>query len=119
MKKIILIGAILLQINSVMAQTNTATGSGTNTGSVNTPQTVTNRFNTDYPNMNATWTRDGDYYRAEYMDNQSNMSRAVVYDRDGNTVYNEELMADNSYPESIGTYYKENYPNESSFKVWS
>lgn len=114
MKKTILLAMAIIGINAAIAQTNTAMPAP---GSGNTPPNVTNQFKANYPNASASWTSDGSYYRAEYLDSPSSTWHANVYDKDGNIAYTEYQLGSNSYPAGISNYYTSKYPNE-SYMVW-
>ncbi len=88
-----------------------------NKQNVQVPENIRTTFNNSYPNTNATWSFEGKNYVATYKDTESNMGRVVVYDKDGNIVRTESEM-DQGYPEGIGNYYNEKYPNEKKFTVW-
>ena len=91
-----------------------------NSGGVTPPSTISNKFNTENPNMNAKWQMDGDNYSAEYMDNNTNVRKNVVYDNNGSILRTDEEMNSDgmNYPPGIGDYHNKNYPNE-GYKVWS
>jgi hypothetical protein len=113
MKKMILLAAAALCLNKVVAQTTPE-----DRGNIKTPNTVTTKFNTDYPNANATWSRDGSNYRAEYNDRSTNVPHSVTYDKNGNMLTREERLSRGTYPQAIGDYYTKNYPDE-NYDVWS
>ena len=82
------------------------------------PGVVSKRFSTDYPNMNSTWSTSGTNYRAEYMDSNSKMGRAILYDKSGNPIGMEQELGKGEYPASINDYYTVSYPNE-QYRVWT
>jgi len=84
---------------------------------ISVPSTVKTKFNTNYPNINATWEMDGTDYAAAYKDQGTNMGRAVVYDKNGTIVRTDSEVSNSSYPSAIADYCKANYPNEDC-KVW-
>lgn len=116
MKKIILVLAIALETNAMSAQTNTPVGVDEN--GINPPTTVSTKFQTDYPNINATWVMNGDNYSAEYKDVNTNMKKSIIYDTNGNIVSNNNEIGIGNYPGAIGDYYTKNYPKD-IFTVWS
>lgn len=124
MRKTILAALLAFGMNVITAQTNTATGSNTNTSSGNqsneikVPQQIASKFSTDYPNMNATWGRDGDNYTATYSDQGSNSGRKITYDKNGDLMYNDMEMNGTNYPTGIDEYYMTNFPNE-KYTIWS
>ncbi len=91
-----------------------------NSGGVTPPSTISDKFNTENPDMNANWHMDGDNYSAEYIDKNTNMRRNVVYDNNGGIIRTDnEMNADGlNYPPGIGDYHNKNFPNE-GYKVWS
>jgi hypothetical protein len=115
MKRTILIAFAAIGLNAAIAQTNTPVGRDLN--GVDPPAVVTNKFQTDYPNINADWRMDEDNYAAEYRDPATNMGRILVYDRNANLIRTDNEMKE-GYPDMIGNYYTKTYPNE-DYKVWS
>lgn len=113
MKKSILVLLTAFGINAVVAQTNVMSP---NTSNV--PSTVTNKFNTDNPNVKADWQTEGDHYTAQYMDETNHMNKTVVYDKSGNVVRTDMEINKSTYPATITDYYTKNYPTE-EYKVWS
>jgi len=118
MKKTIFSILAAFGINAMVAQTNTATPDYGNNAPLSTPNTITSKFNADYPNNNPTWTSDNGTYRAQYMDGTTNMGRSVIYDKDGTMMSREEQLSNTSYPMPIVDYYSKTYPNE-KYDVWS
>ncbi len=117
MKKIFLIAGTLF-LGTMVAQTNTATpGTMYNGVEVQTPAVITNHFNVDYPNTNATWYKDGVDYRAEYTDG-NNINKSVTYNKDGARIGTESQLSSGDYPSTISDYYTKKYPNE-DYQVWS
>src|SRR4051812_40576124 len=51
------------------------------------PAIVTSKFNTEYPNSMATWSKTGDYFAAEFPDKTTQTKKVVVYDSFGNLQY--------------------------------
>ena len=78
MKKSILILLTAFGINTLVAQTNTATGMQVTQPGIDAPSIVTNKFNTNYPNTSANWTMDNDNYSAQYKDKTTNTGRNIV-----------------------------------------
>ncbi len=115
MKKAILILLAAFWMNAGVAQTNT----GMDVQTINTPATVTNKFKADNPNVNATWTMDGENYSAAYRDPLTNLDRVIVYDRNGNLVHSDYELDYASYPKAISDYYVTNHPKDKDYKVWS
>ncbi len=96
----------------------TQTQSGTTPQSSDVPGTISKRFSTDYPNTQSNWSQVGTNYRAEYADTASRLTRAIIYDVNGNPVGSESQLGNNEYPRTIGDYYSKSYPNE-KYNVWS
>lgn len=111
MKKILLL-AFAASLNMALAQTNTATPSGSD---LQTPSSVNSRYSTDYPNTTPAWSMDGSDYRADYNDGTNH---SVVYDKSGNRLSTDNEMREGAYPAGINDYYKTNYPSE-TYTVWS
>ena len=82
------------------------------------PAAVSTRFSTDYPNTKATWSTTTTGYRSEYIDPNTKMYRANVYDANGNPVGMEKEIAKGEYPTTINTYYSTTFPNE-QYRVWT
>ncbi len=131
MKKQILILVTNLGVNVLLAQPNptmqtgqTLPTDGTRTEKndvapvADTPPEITKKFNTNYPNIDATWQMDNNNYAANYKDEGTKMGRTIVYDKNGNIVRSDNEISNDVYPIGISDYYKKNYPNE-TYKVWS
>ncbi len=135
MKKSILMILAVFGFGTLVAQnTPPATSTPTNSRQTTTQQTTTKttttqqnpqvpadvskRFGTEYPDMRSTWSMSGANYRAEYMDTQTRMGRAIVYDKMGNPVGKESEVATGQFPVTITEYYNTSFPNE-TYKVWS
>jgi hypothetical protein len=115
MKKSILMWLAVFCMGTVAAQTTApATKSSQN---AQVPSEVSKRFMTDYPNTQVAWTMSGTSYRAEYIDPNKQMGRAVLYDKSGNPLGVEREIAKGEYPTAINEYYMSTYPNE-KYKVW-
>jgi hypothetical protein len=83
------------------------------------PSVVTNRFTTDYPGMQANWSRDHmNNYRASYRDAGSNSNRSVTYDKTGNVISRDMELGDNDYPTGISDYFTKNNMKD-KHSVWS
>ncbi|MES2678240.1 MAG: hypothetical protein V4635_00075 [Bacteroidota bacterium] len=120
MKKLKLTALLLLTISGYVAQTNTATP---NTGNVTsnaandpqTPNTITNRFNTDYPNSHPTWDRSGAHYRANYT--MGTLKRSIIYDVNGRVLSRREELTSDAFPLPIVEYYNHKFPKE-PLSIW-
>lgn len=84
---------------------------------IETPVIVTNKFNIDYPNNDVQWQMDGDNYAVHYTDAVTNIRCIVVYDSDGNLLHKDREIDNTRYPNTIGDYYRKNYPDE-NYTVW-
>lgn len=87
--------------------------------SITPPSTVSNKFNSENPNMDVNWRMDGENYSADFLDKKTSMGRTIIYDKNGNITRTDyEMTADGlNYPSAIGDYHSKNYPNE-GYKVW-
>jgi hypothetical protein len=134
MKKIILTGLVVFAMHTFSAQTNTATGSqsgnqngnqnknqnqttGNQNNQIKVPSQVMNKFNSDYPNMDVTWGKDGDNYTASYKDQSTQGGRMLTYDKNGTLMYTDSEMNGSGYPAGIDDYYSKNNPNE-NYTIW-
>jgi hypothetical protein len=103
--------------NQNMNQGNTNVGQEPGNGVP--PSVVTNRFTTDYPGMQANWSRDHmNNYRASYRDAGSNSNRSVTYDKSGNVISRDMELGDNDYPTGISDYFTKNNMKDKR-SVWS
>ncbi len=126
MKKLFISAVYLVGFNILMAQNDinnfaeqvsSEQSNIDNKGQTISPPTVViNKFNTNFPNINVNWQRDGDLYAAHYHDEGTKMERCMVYDKDGNIVRSDNEVNDLSYPKPIGDYYAKTYPAE-NYKV--
>jgi hypothetical protein len=88
----------------------------TNTN-VDAPSIVTNRFNTDYPNVSPVWAGTENGFVATYTERNSNLGRTVMYDRYGNVIRKDTELDNTSYPVPIKKYYAKTYPGE-AYSIW-
>ena len=116
MKRYLLIPAILLAVTSLTAQTDTAKGMPVPDG-IAAPSSISNKFNTDYPEAAPSWVMDGPNYKAEYKDKKTNKGKAIVYDGNGNIIRNDNELDRSNYPAGVSDFYLTNYPNEEP-QVW-
>src|ERR1700752_1197053 len=119
MKTSIFAALLAFGINAATAQVNTGTNTGTNSGVINVPPDVNVRFGKDNPYVSPTWTMDGDYYSATFKDKNTNMGRVIVYDKNGTVIRSDNEMGTGTYPDLINDYYRNNYPGEKEYKIWS
>ncbi|HOZ87165.1 MAG TPA: hypothetical protein PL029_05355 [Bacteroidia bacterium] len=112
MKQLRLIFILFLTATGFSAQTNTATPqvSSNVPNDPQTPNTITNRFNADYPNSHPTWDRSGANYRAKY--NMGTLKRTIVYDVNGRVVSREEELTSDAFPLPVVEYYNRKFPGE-------
>lgn len=124
MKKLIYIAAALTINAGIYAQTDAAAPVNTvntNTESVDastTPEAITKHFNNDYPNEIATWHKDGDNYKAYYIDSQTKLRRTVVYDKNGNDISEDYELEYNEIPYGIVNYYSSTSKQDNNYHVW-
>jgi hypothetical protein len=138
MKKIVLTGLVVFAMHTFTAQTNTPTGNQNNQGNksyqnnqnnqngqmgtnqnnqIKVPSQVMDKFNSDYPNTDVTWGRDGDNYTASYKDQSTQGGRMLTYDKNGTLMYTDSEMNGSGYPAGIDDYYSKNYPND-KYTIW-
>ena len=102
MKKIILMIAMAGLITQAKSQT---------VYQKDVPVIVVKTFTTSYPNVNdVDWSRDGNYYVAEYDVNETPMY--VVYDMTGNYIQSKQKIKSSQLPISIMSYVKTNYKED-------
>jgi hypothetical protein len=91
---------------------------GTNQNNqIKVPSQVMDKFNSDYPNMDVTWGKDGDNYTATYKDQSTQGGRMLTYDKNGTLMYTDSEMNGSGYPSGIDDYYSKNYPND-KYTIW-
>lgn len=117
MKKSIFAIAAVFTINFAIAQSNTSIPDYGNNAPLATPNTLTSKFNSDFPNNNPTWTMDDGNYRAQYKDANTNSDRYITYDTDGNVIVQGDRVA--TPPAAINEYYTKTYPSVTTYEVWS
>jgi hypothetical protein len=82
-----------------------------------TPSNVQSEFEKKYPNSNAKWKTEFGNYNAYYTDEQK-QQRMISYDKSGNIVSNSTMITGKEVPQNISSYYKNNYPTVTDYKVW-
>ena len=80
------------------------------------PAAVLDAFARQHPGNTGTWSKEGENYRVEFIDRNSRLAQAIVYDSKGNIVRRDSELE--IVPEEISEYYNRNFPGE-SFKTWS
>lgn len=82
------------------------------------PAPVVNQFKKDYPTFTPTWSREGDDYRADYVNPSNGNFGMVVYSKNARVLHSETELEANSYPGSINDYHQSNLPAK-RYKVYS
>ncbi len=112
MKNVISLAVLVFSMNMLLAQTTPMKDNSV-------PNSVNQQFNTDYPNVSADWTVDGENnYIAEFKNSTTKTPSIVVYDKQGKRIRTESEMAAKTYPTAIDDYYGIQHPNQ-MYKVWS
>lgn len=83
------------------------------------PDRLIEKFRKDYPTaIEMRWSKErNDEYKVVFKD-PPNTQQLIVYDKDWNVVRKETELEMKQVPDSIHYYYKQNYPNETNYKVW-
>jgi hypothetical protein len=82
------------------------------------PESATSRFTSDYPAEIADWyIIDDNYYKACYTDSKTRLERAIVYDKNGQVIREENELDYTYVPYSLINYYSTNSKKE-DFHVW-
>jgi len=115
MKRLLLIAA-MFTVLAAAAQRNPAVPTTTDNIGAQVPPFISTRFNSDYPNMHAVWTLEGENFRADFT--EGTLDRSVTYNKNGRLLQREEELAKDNYPLAIGTYCSQHYPKE-QYAVWS
>jgi hypothetical protein len=87
------------------------------TASAQVPDSIRMGFDKKYPNSNATWKTENGNYNAYYTD-AGKSQRMISYDKNGRMISNSTLINSSDVPANISTYYKNNYPTDTHYKVW-
>ena len=82
------------------------------------PNEVKDKFTKEHPGVPSTWKKDGENYKVDYIDPESNRGQVIVYDRNGSVLRREVELENASYPPKINDYFISHYPGE-KFKTWS
>jgi hypothetical protein len=82
------------------------------------PVAVEQKFVLENPDVKATWKKDGDFYKAQFINPINNLGYITIYDKDGNILRKEKELESQEYPVAISEFYNSNYPGE-GFVVWS
>jgi hypothetical protein len=82
------------------------------------PSGVKDKFNKEHPGVPATWTKDGENLKVNYVDPDSNKGQVLVYDHNGSVLRRESELDNATYPPKINDYFISHYPGE-KFKTWA
>lgn len=83
MKKLIVLLFLLISCHGSIAQDKPES---TQIDPRKLPEQVLNIFTKDHPGENATWFREGDNYRVQFVQRSSRKAQTITYDSDGNIV---------------------------------
>lgn len=82
------------------------------------PDSISQRFRTDYPNAtNPTWNWQGGDYSVNYQDEQSRQHN-LFYDRNGEISRSQYEIGVEQVPFPLSDYYTKNYPDKTGYKIW-
>lgn len=91
----------------------------TNQNNMDVPDNVKNAFSDKYQDAKATWSREGQNYKARFKENAVEREETiVVYDRNGDIVRTQRMLKFEDYPESISKYYKDQNADMKGYDVW-
>jgi hypothetical protein len=65
-----------------------------------------------YPNTSATWSRDGENYRAEFQEAGAEARSIVVFDQYANLLYEDRSVPTTSVPQPISRYHNKTFPSQ-------
>src|SRR5687768_6805451 len=114
MKKLFICVLLTIAVTTAVSQNST---SGNTPPDEQTPAAITDKFNSEHPGVPATWKKDGDNYKVDFVDPDSNMGQIIVYDRNGSILRRESELDNLAYPQSINDYFIKTYPGE-KYKTW-
>lgn len=83
------------------------------------PDKLIEKFRKDYPMaIEMKWSKeDNNEYKVVFKD-PPNTQQLIIYDKDWKVVRKETELEMKEVPDSIQNYYKQNYPEETRYKVW-
>jgi hypothetical protein len=83
------------------------------------PDRLMEKFRKDHPTaIDARWSKEeNDEYKVIFKD-PPNTQQLIIYDKDWKVVRKETELDSKQVPDSIINYYKQNYPQETGYKVW-
>ncbi len=83
------------------------------------PDKLTEKFRRDYPMaIEMKWSKEENgNYKVLFKD-PPNTQQLIIYDKDWKVIRKETELDSKQVPDSIINYYKQNYPQESNYKVW-
>lgn len=120
MKKLSIFISLLFAMNTMVSQT-AKEGQAmidTQVKGKEVPSTVLNKFKTDYPNEQPTWSQENGVYRATFVDGSKMFGHAVGYDKSGTVLYRDERLKTDGYPSAVNDYFTNKYPND-KYEVWA
>ncbi len=117
MKSRILLLSFVLCFNVLFSQKSTEPTSNPSLDPSLVPPAALNAFTSQNPGAAATWRKDGDNFRVNYIDQESKLGRAIIYDKNGEVLRREDEVDKMTYPGAIGDYYQKHHPGE-TYQVW-
>ncbi len=83
------------------------------------PDKLMEKFRRDYPEAIETkWTKEENgEYKVLFKD-PPNTQQLIIYDKDWKVIRKETELDSKQVPDLIMNYYKENYPQETGYRVW-
>jgi hypothetical protein len=82
------------------------------------PVAVEQKFSIENPDAQARWKKDGEFYKALFVNPVNNLGYIIVYDKTGTVVRREKELERQDYPASISEHQEKKFPGE-GVSVWS
>ena len=81
------------------------------------PPPVEQKFVIEHPDAKAQWKKDGEYYKAIFVNPVNNLGQITVYDKSGKIIRKERELEQQEFPSAIIEYQEKKFPGE-GFAVW-
>jgi hypothetical protein len=114
MKKLIILLSLGLTVSMSAQKTSVTAKEQTSVQKTEVPSLVLNNFTKEFPTAEATWTRDGENFKAEFINIETRVPQVIVYDKEGAVVRRESQLDNIPQPESTEQPAEKSPPRKSA-----
>jgi hypothetical protein len=81
------------------------------------PPAAEQKFVIEHPDAHAQWKKDGEYYKAIFVNPVNSLGQVTVYDKAGHIIRKERELEQQEIPPTISEFQEKKFPGE-GFAVW-